>query len=57
MKYKNITKIDLELPNIGIVKAGEVVELPEGFNNANFTKVVEAKIVEVIKKEDAKKGI
>jgi hypothetical protein len=48
MKYKNITKIDLELPNIGIVKAGEVIELPKGLNNANF-KVVEEEIKKINK--------
>ncbi len=50
MKYyrqKNISDKDLSIPGIGIVKAGEEVELPEGFNNANFVKVKDKK-----KKED-----
>ena len=41
-KYKNISGQDLELPGIGIVKADEVIEQPDGFNNANFEKVGEA---------------
>lgn len=42
-KYKNITKQDLTIPNVGIVKAGEVVELPEEFHNVNFEKVEKKK--------------
>jgi hypothetical protein len=38
-KYKNISKEDLTLVNVGIVKSGEVVELPEDFHNANFEKI------------------
>ena len=43
MKVKNITKEELTVPEIGIVKPGEVVEAPEGFHNINFEKVVEKK--------------
>jgi hypothetical protein len=35
-KYKNTTKEELTIPNVGIVKPGEIVELPDDFNNANF---------------------
>lgn len=45
-KYKNISEQDLELPGIGIVKAGEIIEQPDGFNNANFEKVGEAETKE-----------
>lgn len=39
MKYKNITKQDLSVPGVGIVRAGETAEMPEGFHNVNFEKV------------------
>ena len=42
-QYKNISDKDLMLPGIGVVKAGENIEQPDGFNNANFEKVGEAK--------------
>ncbi len=35
-KFKNITKNDLMIPDFGIVKAGETVEMPDGFHNVNF---------------------
>ena len=38
-KFKNITDNDLSVIGYGIVKAGQIVELPEGFYNANFKKV------------------
>jgi hypothetical protein len=38
-KYKNISKEDLTLMGVGIIKSGEVVELPEDFHNANFIKI------------------
>jgi hypothetical protein len=41
MKVKNITDQDLTLPGIGHVKAGGIIEVPEGFHNANFEKVKE----------------
>jgi len=44
-KYKNITNQDLYLPNIGLVKAGEIVETEISINNANFQKVV-SKVIE-----------
>lgn len=40
-KYKNVSEDTLTLPGIGEVKPGETVEAEEGFNNANFEKVVE----------------
>ena len=40
-KYKNKTEKDLTLIGIGVVKAGEVITQPDGFNNANFEKVAE----------------
>lgn len=43
MKYKNITKTDLYIPNVGLVKAGEVVETEIQINNQNFELVVEKK--------------
>lgn len=39
MKFKNISDQDLSIPDVGIVKAGEVAELPESFHNANFQRV------------------
>ncbi len=48
-KYKNISDKDLSIPGIGIVKAGEEREMPEGFNNANFKKVASN---EEVKKEN-----
>ena len=43
-QYKNISGQDLQLPGIGMVKADEVIEQPDGFNNANFEKVGEADV-------------
>lgn len=40
-KYKNITKNELTVPNVGVVKPGEIVETPEDFHNINFEKVEE----------------
>ena len=48
MKYKNISKNDLTIPGIGLVKSGEIKNMPKGFNNSNFEKVV-------IKTEEVKK--
>lgn len=39
MKYKNISKRILEVPGVGVIKPDEVVEIPKGFNNANFEEV------------------
>jgi hypothetical protein len=38
-KFKNITDKDLSIPDFGIVKAGETVDLPAGFHNANFEQI------------------
>jgi hypothetical protein len=38
-KFKNKSDRDLIIPDVGIVKAGEIVELPDGFHNANFEPV------------------
>jgi hypothetical protein len=45
MRFKNISEQDLSVPNVGIIKAGESAEMPEGFHNANFEPVK-------VKKED-----
>lgn len=44
-KFKNISNQDLQIPGVGIVEAGQTVDMPEGFHNANFEKV-EKKSVE-----------
>jgi len=36
IKFKNTSDRDQAIPGVGIVKAGETVELPDGFHNANF---------------------
>ena len=38
-KYKNISDQDLEIPYVGVVKAGEVIESEVEINNANLEKV------------------
>ena len=40
MEYKNITKKDLTVPEVGIVKAGETVETKVKINNSNFELVI-----------------
>ncbi len=45
MKYKNISKKDLAIPGIGLVKSGQTREMPKGFHNANF-EVVPKKVNE-----------
>lgn len=40
MKYKNITKKDLYLNEIGLVKAGETIETKVKINNSNFELVI-----------------
>ena len=42
-KFKNISKDELTVPNVGVVKPGEIVEAPEEFHNINFEKVEESK--------------
>jgi hypothetical protein len=37
--FKNKTKEDFFIPDVGLVRAGEEKEMPEGFNNSNFEKV------------------
>lgn len=39
MKFKNITENDYTIPGVGLVKAGEIVEMPEGFHNGNFEEI------------------
>jgi len=51
MKYKNITEQDLSVIGVGIVKVGQEVEMPKGFNNANFKIVKKEKEVETKKLE------
>lgn len=36
MKYKNKTKDDLYLPEVGLVKAGATMETEQKINNPNF---------------------
>ena len=36
---KNLTDQELSLPNIGVVKAGETIEVPDDFHNGNFEDV------------------
>ncbi len=38
-KFKNISKEELSILNHGIVKPGEIVELPDDFHNANFERI------------------
>jgi hypothetical protein len=42
-KYKNISKDELTVPNVGVVKSGEIVETPEDFHNINFERVEKKK--------------
>ena len=51
-KFKNKTDKDFTLPGIGLVKAGEVREMPDGFHNANFEKVGSEVVKPENKKED-----
>lgn len=41
MKYKNISKQTLIVPDVGVVEAGEVIETSFEINNSNFEKVIE----------------
>lgn len=36
---RNISENELVIPNIGVVKAGDTIEVPADFNNANFVEV------------------
>ncbi len=49
---KNISGQELIIPNIGIVKADEIITVDENFNNANFEVV---KIKEELKNNKDKK--
>ena len=46
MKVKNITKEELMVPNVGIIKPGAIVEVPEDFHNINFERVENKKTKE-----------
>ena len=48
MKYKNISKKDLSVVGIGLVKSGEIKDMPKGFHNANFEKVLKVEPKKVI---------
>lgn len=48
-KFKNITDQDLSVIGVGIVKAGETVELPSNFHNINFQRVIKDKEVKDVK--------
>lgn len=39
MKFKNVSNEKLNVIGIGIVEAGQEVDAPKGFNNANFIPV------------------
>ena len=51
MKYKNITEQEVTIPGVGIIEAGEEVEMPKDFNNANF-KLVKSSKTKVEEDED-----
>ena len=51
MKFKNISGQDLTIPDVGLVKANEIKEMPEGFNNANFEPVEKNKKKKVDEEE------
>jgi len=38
-KFKNISGKDLSVPGVGIIEAGQIREMPEGFHNANFVEI------------------
>ncbi len=48
-KFKNIANEDLTVIGVGKIKAGETVELPRSFHNANFMRV---KVVEAEEKKE-----
>ena len=43
-KYKNISNLDLFVPQVGLVKAGEEELTEVDINNSNFEKVEKVKI-------------
>ena len=54
MKFKNKTDKDFTIPGIGLVKAGEVREMPDGFHNANFEKVGASEVGKLEKNKEDK---
>ena len=56
MKVKNISGQSLSLAGIGIVKADQTVDVPDGFHNANFIQISpkEIKVKKVSKKIETK---
>ncbi len=50
MKYKNVSKKDLLVVGIGLVKSGAIRNMPVGFHNINFEKVSDKPII--IKKDN-----
>jgi len=57
MKFKNVSNKDLAIPGIGLVKSGEIKNMPKGFCNANFEKVEPKKVSEKPKDNKDKKLI
>lgn len=55
MKYKNISGRTLSLPDIGEVKADQIIETEKEINNANFEKVEEGKTAKTEKVSEPKK--
>lgn len=55
MKYKNISKEDLYIPNIGLVKSGSIVDTKIEINNQSFEKVVEKPVAPAPAKVEDKK--
>lgn len=39
MKVRNISSKTLSIPEVGVVKADAVIDVPKGFNNPNFVPV------------------
>lgn len=52
MKVKNISNQKLKVVGIGVVDIGEEIEVPTGFNNANFVTVKKEKKVETSSSEE-----
>lgn len=44
---KNISDQELAIPNVGVVGAGQTIEVDGDFNNANFVEVKKGKEKEV----------
>lgn len=56
MKFKNVSNKDLSIPGIGLIRSGQVRNMPKDFHNANFEKV-EEKVSEDPKHNKHKKSI